>query len=136
MAVLITDAAARAILDTGYDTAFDAGVLEIRTGAPPGPGAAPAGTLLWSEALPADAFAASSGRSKQKNGTWEAAAVATGTAGHYRLKASGDTGAATQNEKRQEGTVTITGGGGDMTIDNTSIATSQSVTVTSFSVAL
>ncbi|MEX1185311.1 MAG: hypothetical protein WEA80_01820 [Gemmatimonadaceae bacterium] len=136
MSVVITDALARAILDSGYDAAFDAGVLEIRTGAPPGPGQTPGGTLLWSETLPADAFAAASGRSKAKNGTWEAAAVAAGTAGHYRLKATGDTEAATQNEKRQEGTITATGGSGDMTIDNTNIAVDQSVTVTSFSVAL
>jgi hypothetical protein len=31
-----------------------------------------------------------------------------------------------------QGTVTATGGGGDMTIDNTSIASGQSVTVTGF----
>lgn len=136
MSILITDALARAILDSGYDSAFDAGVLEIRTGAPPGPGAAPAGTLLWTFTLPADSFAVSSGRSKQKNGTWQANGAAAGNAGHYRLKASGDTAAATQNEKRQEGTATATGGGGDMTIDNINIAVGQSVTVTSFSVAL
>jgi hypothetical protein len=136
MAIAITDALARAILDSGYDAAFDSGTLEIRTGAPPGPGAAPTGTLLWTFALPADSFAAASGRSKQKNGSWTGAAAAAGTAGHYRLKATGDTAAATQNEKRQEGTVTATGGGGDMTIDNTNIAAAQVVTVTSFSVAL
>jgi hypothetical protein len=73
---------------------------------------------------------------KAKNGSWTGNAGASGTAGHYRLKASGDTAAATQNEKRMEGTVTATGGGGDMTIDNTNVASGQPVTVTSFSVAM
>ena len=31
-----------------------------------------------------------------------------------------------------QGTVTLTGGGGDMTLDNTSIASGQAVNVTSF----
>lgn len=140
MSVALTDAAVRSILDSGYDAIFNSGTLEIRSGAAPGPGAAPTGTLLWTFALPADAFAAASGRSKQKNGTWQAngaAGAGAGTnAGHYRLKASGDTAAATQNEARQEGTVTITGGGGDMTIDNPNIATGEQVTVTTFSVAM
>lgn len=136
MSLNLTDALVRAILDSGWDTAFDDGTLEIRTGAPPGAGAAPTGTLLWSFVLPADSFAAASGRSKQKNGAWTGNAAAAGVAGHYRLKDNGDTAAATQNEKRMEGTVTATGGGGDMTIDNTNIASGQPVTVTSFSVAM
>jgi hypothetical protein len=136
MSLNLTDALVRAILDSGWDPAFDSGTLEIRTGAPPGAGQVPGGSLLWTFALPADSFAAASGRSKAKNGTWTGNAGASGTAGHYRLKASGDTAAATQNEKRMEGTVTATGGGGDMTIDNTNVASGQPVTVTSFSVAM
>lgn len=132
MAVVHSDAAARTILDSGYNAMFNSGTLEIRTGAPPGPGAAPTGTLLVSISLPADAFAAASGRSILKSGTWQANAGAAGTAGHYRLKATGDTGAATQNEPREEGTVTATGGGGDMTLDNVSIANGQTVTINTF----
>ena len=132
MAVTHTDAAARAILDSGYNSLFNSGVLEIRTGTPPGPSAVPGGTLLVSISLPADAFAAASGRSILKSGTWQANAGAAGTAGHYRLKASGDTGAATQNEPREEGTVTATGGGGDLTLDNAVIANAQTVTINTF----
>lgn len=136
MAVQLSDALARAILDSGYDAAFNAGKLQFRTGAPPGPGQTPAGTLLAEEDLPADAFAPASGRQKAKAGTWQTVGAAAGVAGHYRLIAPGDTGAATQNEPRQEGTITPTGGGGDMTLDNTNIAAGQTITVTSFSVAV
>ena len=140
MAVSLTDALVRAILDSGYDAAFNGGKLQIRTGANPGAGQTPAGMLLAEEDLPADAFAAASGRSKAKQGTWQTAglpAAGGGTnAGHYRMVAPGDTGAATQDEPRQEGTITITGGGGDMTLDNISIASGQTFTVTSFSVAI
>jgi len=73
--------------------------------------------------------AASSG-SVSKSGTWEDAdADATGTAGHFRIYASDGTTCHAQ------GTITATGGGGDMTLDNTSIATGQTVTVTTFSIA-
>jgi hypothetical protein len=140
MAITMTDALVRAILDGGYDAVFNSGTLEARSGAAPGAGAAPAGTLLWSFGVPADAMAAASGRSKQKNGVWTSVGLAGaggGTvAGHYRFKAVGDTGAATQNEARQEGSITITGGGGDMTVDNPNIATGQSMTVNTFSVAI
>lgn len=136
MAVTLTDALVRAILDSGYDAVFNGGKLQFRSGAPPGPGQTPSGTLLAEETLPADAFAAASGRSKAKAGTWETTGLAAGTLGHYRLIAVGDTGTATQNEPRQEGTITVTGGGGDMTVDNTSIGVGQTITVTSFSVSI
>jgi hypothetical protein len=114
------------VLDNLYDTLFGASpVLEIRTGAPAGPDNAAGGTLLVSITAPATAFSAASAKSKSKTGTWQAAAGAAGTAGHYRLKNTGDT-------VREEGTVTATGGGGDMTLDNTSIASGQTVTVTAY----
>jgi hypothetical protein len=34
-----------------------------------------------------------------------------------------------------QGTITATGGGGDMTLDNTSIASGQQVTITSFTLS-
>ena len=136
MAIALTDALVRAILDSGYDAVFNGGKLQLRSGAPPGPGAVPGGTLLAEITLPADAFAAASGRSKAKSGTWQSTGVAGGTLGHYRMITSSDTGAATQNESRQEGTVTATGGGGDLTVDNTSIAVDQQVTITAFSVSM
>jgi hypothetical protein len=135
MAVSLTDALARAFLD-GMDATFNGGKLQFRTGAPPGSGQAPSGTLLAEEDLPADAFAAASGRSKAKNGTWQVQAGAGGIIGHYRMIAAGDTGAATQNEPRLEGTVTLTGGGGDMTVDNNDVESGQTITVTNFTISV
>lgn len=126
MAVQLSDAVRNAMADA-YETAIGtAPTLEIRTGAPPANcAAADSGTLLASMTLPSDWMSAASGGSKSKLGTWEdLLANAAGTAGHYRIKQG-----ATCHE---QGTVTATGGGGDMTVDNTSIAVNQKVTVTTF----
>lgn len=136
MTIALSDGAARAVLDSGLATAFPAGsILEIRSGAAPGPNLAPTGTLLCSITLPATPWAAAATRTKGKNGTWSgtgAAGAGTGTAaGHYRLKLSGDSGAADASQVRQEGAVP-----GDMSFDNTSIAQNQAVTVNSFAVSL
>ena len=61
-----------------------------------------------------------------RNAQLDAVESTTGTAGHFRLLDSGGTTCHAQ------GTVTATGGGGDLTLDNTSIASGQSVTITSF----
>jgi hypothetical protein len=72
-------------------------------------------------------MAAASSGSKAKSGTWEdASADATGTAAHFRIYASDGT------TQHIQGTVTATGGGGDLTLDNTSITAAQKVTITGF----
>ena len=114
------------------ETAIGAGaVLKIRTGSVPATVAtADSGTVLATMTLPSDWMAAASSGSKAKSGTWQdTSADATGTAGHFRIYASDGTTAHIQ------GTVTITGGGGDLILDNTSIASGQVVTVSSFSIA-
>lgn len=122
---------------TAYDI-YNSGVLEIRTGAAPGPNAADGGTLLASIALPADAFTGPATGVLTKNGTWEdASADAAGTAAHFRIKQSGDTGGATgAADQRLEGSVTATGGGGDLTLNNTSIAAGQAVTINTFTLTV
>lgn len=104
-------------------------VLKIRTGSVPATCAtADAGTVLATLTLPSDWMAAASSGSKAKSGTWEdTSADNAGTAEHWRLYASDGTTCHAQ------GTVTATGGGGDMTVDNTSFAAGQSFTVTTFS---
>ena len=104
--------------------------LEIRSGSPPATTAtADSGTVLATISLPSDWLAAASSGSIAKSGTWsDTSADATGTAGHWRIKASGGT-------VHMQGTCTATGGGGDMTLDNTSIAAGQTVTVTSFTIS-
>lgn len=106
-------------------------ILRIRSGsAPANCATADSGTVLATFNLPSDWMAAASSGSKAKSGTWEdTSADATGTAGHWRLYASDGTTCHAQ------GTITATGGGGDMTLDNTSIASTQSVTVTSFTIS-
>lgn len=105
-------------------------VLKIRSGSPPANcAAADSGTALAVLNLPSDWMAAASAGSVSKSGTWEElAADATGTAGHWRLYASDGTTCHAQ------GTCTATGGGGDMTLDNTSINVGQTVTVTGFTI--
>lgn len=105
-------------------------VLKIRTGAAPtNITDADSGTVLATCALPADWMTAASAGSKSKNGTWEdTSADAAGTAGHFRVYASDGT------TQHMQGTITATGGGGDMTVDNTSFASGQAFTVTAFTI--
>lgn len=121
-------------------TLFPAGaVLEFRSGAAPGVAAAASGTLIASITLPATPWNAASSGSKTKNGTWQdATADNTGTIAHFRLRASGDAGGAdaSQTNARIEGTVTATGGGGDLTVDNTSVNAGQPVTITAFTFSI
>lgn len=104
--------------------------LQLRTGAPPADcAAADAGTLLCEITLPSDWMAAASGGSKAKSGTWTGTGAAAGNAGHFRVKNSAG------STTHAQGTVTATGGGGDMTMDNINIALSQAVTVNTFTLA-
>lgn len=103
-------------------------ILRIRSGTVPATCAtADSGTVLATVNLPSDWMNAASGGTKTLLGTWQdASADAAGTAGHFRIYDSGGTTCHIQ------GTVTATGGGGDMTVDNTSFAVGQSFTVTTF----
>ena len=64
---------------------YNSGNAKLYTGTRPAPDAAATGTLLVTIALPATAFAAAANGVAAKAGTWEANAVATGTAGWLRL---------------------------------------------------
>jgi hypothetical protein len=103
-------------------------ILTIRSGAAPSDcAAANSGTVLATITLPADWMAAASGGSKSKSGTWGTpTADATGTAAHYRIHEQ------TATTCMQQGTVTATGGGGDLTLSSTSINAGQAVDIASF----
>jgi hypothetical protein len=103
-------------------------VMKIRTGAQPANcAAADSGTVLATLSLPSDWMAASSGGVKAKSGTWQdTSADATGTAAHYRIYASDGTTC------HEQGSITATGGGGQMEILSTSIVATQPVTVTGY----
>lgn len=129
MAVQLSTAVRNARLDAIETTVGTSAVLKIRTGAQPANCAtADSGTVLATLSLPSDWLAAAASGAKAKAGTWEdASADATGTAAHWRLYASDGTTCHAQ------GTVTATGGGGDLTLDNVSIASGQVITITSWS---
>ena len=128
MALKFSTAVRNARLDAIEAAIGASAVLKIWSGAAPANcAAADSGTLLASIALPSDWMAAASGGQKAKSGTWEdTSADGTGTAGHFRLYASDG------STCHLQGTVTLTGGGGDMTVDNTSFAVGQTFTVTGF----
>jgi len=131
MALQYSTSVRNAQLDAIETAISTSAVLKLRSGSPPATVAtADSGTVLATLSLPSDWLAAASSGSKAKSGTWEdTSADATGTIGHFRVYASDGTTAHIQ------GTVTATGGGGDMTVDNTSVASGQNVTVSSFTIS-
>lgn len=127
MTIQFSVAVRNAMLDAFESTVGTSAVLKIFDGSiPANCAAADAGTVLATLSLPSDWMAAASGGTKAKSGTWNASASSSGTAQYFRIYDSG--AAACGNQ----GTCSLTGGGGDMTIDNTSLAPGQSFTVTSF----
>jgi hypothetical protein len=126
MAFQFSVAARNAALDAIETAAGTAPTLTIRTGSAPADCAtANSGTVLVTINLPSDWLGAASGGAKTLLGTWQdTAADATGTAAHFRINQGATC--------HLQGTVTATGGGGDMTLDNVSIATGQQVTITAF----
>ncbi|NCW51050.1 MAG: hypothetical protein EBV89_07205 [Betaproteobacteria bacterium] len=128
MAVQLSVAVRNARLDAIETSIGTSAILRIRSGAAPATCAtADSGTVLATLNLPTDWMAAASSGSKALSGTWQdLSADATGTAGHFRIYDSGGTVCGIQ------GTITATGGGGDMTLDNVSIASGQQVSVTTF----
>lgn len=103
-------------------------ILKILSGAAPANcAAADTGTVGITATLPSDWMSNASSGSKAKLGTWQdTSADNTETAGYFRLYDS------TGTTCHLQGTITATGGGGDMTLDNVSIAAGQSVTITGF----
>jgi hypothetical protein len=130
MAFQFSTGARNASLDAIETAIGTSAILRIRSGTVPANcGTADSGTVLATMNLPTDWMAAASGGSKGLSGTWQdASADAAGTAAHFRIYDS------TGTTCHIQGTVTATGGGGDMTLDNVSIASGQTVTITSFTI--
>lgn len=121
------NAAASAYADSALDRA-DAGagpgLLRIYTGAQPASADDPVtGTLLAEVALADPAFSAAVNGAKALTDPGGVTGVADGTAGSFRIVDSNDATVL-------DGSVTSTGGGGDLELDNTSIATGQTVDIT------
>lgn len=64
--------------------------------------------------------------SKAKLGTWAGTGSTAGTAGYFRIYDSAGTNCHAQ------GSVSAAGGGGDLIVDSTTIASAQTITVTGF----
>lgn len=127
MAFQYSVTARNAALDAIETAISTAPTLKIWTGTLPASCAAAdaAGTTLATMTLPSDWMAAASSGAKAISGTWQdTSADATGTATHFRLYQGATC--------HMQGSITVTGGGGDMTLDNTSISSGQQVTITAF----
>lgn len=128
MALQLSTTVRNAILDAIETAIGTSAILKIRTGSVPANcAAADTGTVLATLNLPSNWMSDASSGSKAKTGTWEdTSADNTGTAAHWRLYDSGG------STCHAQGTVTATGGGGDLTLDTTSITSGQTVTITSW----
>lgn len=127
MTVQFSVAVRNARLDAVETTIGTTPVLKIFEGSiPANCAAADAGTVLASMTLPSDWLAAASSGAKALSGTWsDASANASGTAQYYRIYASDGTTC------HEQGTITATGDGGDVTVASTTIVATQAITVTS-----
>lgn len=107
---------------------LNSGTLKLYTGAQPASADdAASGTLLVTINLPADAMAAAASGVAAKSGTWSGVAVASGDAEWFRTANS----AASRN---YDGSVTATGGGGEIELDDISIVSGQTVLINTFTI--
>ena len=129
MAVQLSVAVRNARVNAVPATVGASAVIKIFSGAEPADCAAadPAG-LLATVSLPATWYAAASNGTGAMTGTWSGTASATGTAASFRVYDS--TGATCH----MQGACSIAGGGGDMILTNTSLASGQAFSVTSFNI--
>jgi hypothetical protein len=128
MTVTWSDTVRNAMLDQWETSIGVSAIVRIYSGAAPTHVSdAQTGTKLAEFALASDWAGPSASGVKAMTGTpLSTTGIAAGTAGHYAIYATDGT---TCHER---GSITATGGGGDMTIDNTSIAVGQTVKVTQF----
>ena len=115
-----------AVADVVESTIGTAPTLDLYSGTQPANCAtAASGTLLATMTLPSDWLGAASSGAKALAGTWQCpSAAATGTLGYYRIVKSGTC--------HEQGSISMSGGGGDMIVDNTSVAITQVINITSF----
>jgi hypothetical protein len=127
MAIQLSVRVRNARLDAIETTMGASPTMRIRSGAPPANVAATrTGTVLATLALPADWMSDAANGAKSMLGTWaDNEADAAGTAGHYEIVGAGGV-------VDMQGTVTASGGGGDLEVNNTIFAQGQPFSVTAF----
>ena len=130
MALKLSVAARTARLDAIETAAGATAKLSIFAEVPPADcAAADPATLLCAMTLDADYFNAAAAGAMTKKGTWSGTAEALGAptvAQSFRLYANDGTTCHLQ------GTVSGPAGGGDLVLDNATIAAAETVTVTTF----
>jgi len=102
---------------------INGGTLEIRVGAPAAIGSTPTGAVLATFTIAATAFGSASAGSASANAISDVTAGATGTAGHYVAKDSG-------GNPERAGVVGV-----ELTINNASITSGDTVELTSWTFA-
>lgn len=135
--MILADAGADAMLAGGFSAACNTGWIKVWSGtAPTTANDAATGTLLVGDLrFGATAFGApaatTGGRRITANAiTSDNAADAGGTPGYYRIFQSNGTTVLAQ------GTVTVTGSGGEMQIDTVPIVQNAPINVTSFTITM
>ena len=126
MAIQLSIAVRNARSDA-YETAIGTGaIVRLRTGAMPANcAAADSGTVLASITLASEwAAPAANGAKAWNNLPVAFTGSADGILGHYRIYASDG------STCHEQGTITATGGGGDITVTNVSLANGQGGTIT------
>jgi len=108
-----------ASIGTGVTLEFWAGAMPIDTMA------SPTGSLLGSAALDADWMSPATTRAKTILGAWSVITVAAGDISYFRLTVAGVC--------KAQGDVTVTGGGGALTVAALAVVLDQAITVTSAS---
>lgn len=128
MTMQFSTAVRNAWLDAIESAIGASAIVKIRSGAmPANAAAADSGTVISTINLPADWMSAAANGAKSLSGTWQdTSADASGTAGHFRIYAADGVTC------HGQGTITATGLGGDMTLDNTVVAAGQQISITAF----
>lgn len=129
MSIQLSTAIRNARLDAIETVLGTSPIMTLRSGAQPANcAAANGGTVVATINLPSDWMSAASGGAKAMLGTWEdTAADNSGTVAHFRIHDSTGTTCGMQ------GSVTLTGGGGDLTLDAVVVNAGQDIKITSFS---
>jgi hypothetical protein len=119
-------------LDAIETTIGASAILKLRAGTRPlHCSDADTGAVIATLALPADYMSNASGGVKALLGTWADAAADNANAGgamHFRMYASDGVTCHLQ------GTITVTGGGGEIELQNLNIAAGQPINITAFNI--
>jgi len=116
-------------LDAIETTIGASAVLKLRSGAAPANCAADTGTVVATMSLPSDWMSGAASGVKSLLGTWQDASADNANAGgamHWRIYASNGTTCHLQ------GTVTVTGGGGEIELQNLNINAGQALNISAF----